>query len=398
MADIKSFMVCEDSSTIEQINHMGDNPACVDSKIRVMPDGHAGKGCVVGSTITYTDKIVPFYVGVDVACTVSLWLIDRELIDFEKIDQLVHENVPHGTDVRNKEHEYSVNFPYDDLYCWEHLDGHDRLRLSMGSLDSGNHMIAVDYDQTTDQYFLCVHCGSRSLGLKMAEFYQNIAIDKRNGRVNSIQRVADKFLEVARGRGDVQEVHKILETRNRMISYEPADDECYLDDREMFEYLHDCDIIKNWVELNHRIIAESILGQLGQKVIEPYLINTHNYVDTKDKIIRKGAIRAHKNDLCAIPLNMRDGVLVVRAKGNDDWNYSLPHGAGRILSRGQARRELTLEDFKEDMKNVYSTCVMTETLDESPRAYKPAELIMEAIQDNGVIIAHLQEVYNFKAH
>lgn len=357
---VHNYMVGEDAGTVAQLEAMAASVACADSKIAVMPDGHLGKGCVVGSAISFTDKVVPNFVGVDVCCTVSMWPITVP-VNFEEIDQVVHRVVPHGYGVRSSEHIFSAAFPYENLYCWEHLDNHERLRLSMGSLGSGNHFCSMNYDEAEDKYYLGIHCGSRNLGLQMAVYYQGLAVEHCAG------------LGI-------------------------PDDECYLEGELLDMYLHDCDIIKNWVRLNHNILAESVLHAIGQGIVEPFTICHHNYVDTEDRIIRKGAIRAHEGDLCIIPLNMRDGTLIVRAKGNADWNYSLPHGAGRVLSRGAAKRQLTMEDFIEDMKDVYTTCVMPETIDESPRAYKPADAIMEAIQGNGEIVCHLKEVYNFKAH
>ena len=356
---VHNYMVGEDAGTIAQLEAMAASVACADSKIAVMPDGHLGKGCVVGSSISFTDKVVPNFVGVDVCCTVSMWPITVP-VNFEEIDQVVHRVVPHGYGVRSSEHIFSAAFPYEDLYCWEHLDNHERLRLSMGSLGSGNHFCSVNYDEQANQYYLGIHCGSRNLGLQMANWYQGIAIKMCGDSV-------------------------------------PAD-EAYLTNEDLFMYLHDSQLIKQWVIYNHYVIAESVLHAIGQGIVEPFAICHHNYVDTEDRIIRKGAIRAHEGDLCIIPLNMRDGTLIVRAKGNADWNYSLPHGAGRVLSRGAAKRQLTMDDFIEDMKDVYTTCVMPETIDESPRAYKPADAIMEAIQGNGEIVCHLKEVYNFKAH
>ena len=357
---IHNYMVGEDAGTIAQLEAMAASVACADSKIAIMPDGHLGKGCVVGSAISFTDKIVPNFVGVDVCCTVSMWPIDRDLVDFAAIDAAVHAHVPNGYSVRAHEHTYSVGFPYDVLHCWGHLDNHERLRLSMGSLGSGNHFCSVNYDEQADQYYLGIHCGSRNLGLQMANWYQAKAVELCGDSV-------------------------------------PAD-EAYLTGKYLDMYLRDSQLIQLWVTYNHRILAEDVLHAIGQFVVEPYAICHHNYVDVADGIIRKGAIRAHEGDLCIIPLNMRDGTLVVRAKGNADWNYSLPHGAGRVLSRGAAKRQLTMEDFIEDMKDVYTTCVMPETIDESPRAYKPADAIMEAIHGNGEIVCHLKEVYNFKAH
>ena len=225
-----------------------------------------------------------------------------------------------------------------------------------------NHYCAVSYDETNDKYYLVIHCGSRNLGLQMANYYQQLAVEQCAG------------LGI-------------------------PEDECYLTGELLEHYLHDCEIIQHWVILNHHVLARGVLFGIGQThEVQPYAFCSHNYVDTEDKVIRKGAIRAHEGDLCIIPLNMRDGTLVVRAKGNPDWNYSLPHGAGRVLSRSQARKTLSMEDFQSDMKDVYTTCVMPETIDESPRAYKPAEEIMAAIQGNGEIVCHLKEVYNFKAH
>lgn len=368
MADVKNYMVGEDRSTINQINSIAESAAYCDSKIRIMPDAHAGKGCVVGTTATFTDKICPNTVGVDIACRVSMFKLEElEDLDLRFFDKIVNNCVPAGFYVRVNEDFYSEVFPYEELCCWDKLakHDHDHLRKSIGTLGSGNHFISLDKDSNED-IWLTIHCGSRQLGKKVCDYYQSLAIS----------------------------------------SEEDPKDLWYIEGEVLESYLHDMELCNKWSEYNHLAIYDAISRPLGIAPSSVYLNSAdytwytciHNYVDVKNGIIRKGAISAQNGEIGIIPLNMRDGVLLVRGKGNEDWNCSLPHGAGRVLSRAQAKKNLSLNEYAESMKEIYTSSLGIATLDEAPMAYKNAAAIAEAIIPNGEVIEHLFPIYNFKAH
>lgn len=395
MADVINFAVNPEQELIEQIDKFAVSETYKGCKIRVMPDAHAGKGAVVGFTSTYDDKIVPCAVGVDIACRVSLFRIDGE-IDLDILDKATHEHVPSGNSIRQYEPVESKTFPYEELRCWDAIkDGEERYRKSIGTLGSGNHMIELDRSKNGDNWLL-IHCGSRNLGLRVANYYQELAIAARDVRINNIKSNYESLICIAGMSGDYSSIEPLKLARNAAIAAEPIDDLCYIEGRDMKDYLHDMDMLRKWSYLNHATIAASIAAVTGWKYPDK-ISSIHNYVDTEHKIIRKGAIAAYDGELGIIPLNMRDGSLIVRGKGNPDWNYSLPHGAGRILSRGEARRTLDLVDYEKSMEGIYTTSVCSSTIDEAPDAYKPAELIEQAIGDNAEIIEHIYPIYNFKA-
>lgn len=397
MADLKNFMVGNDLVTIEQIDAFANSPAYRDSKIRIMPDAHAGKGAVVGSTIEFKDKIVPGTVGVDIACRVSAFLVNSDNIDCEYLDQVCREYIPTGFDVRSVEHELSVDFPYEDLYCWDYLQNHDRLRKSMGTLGGGNHYLELDYNSEYNQYWFVIHCGSRNLGKQIAEYYQQIAIDRRNERIEQHRLHQKMGIAALRAINRVDRIQGWIELCREIIAAEPADDLCYLEGEDMEHYLHDMKICNEFSYRSHMAIYREVAKYMGWAFDPQKITCIHNYVDVDHHIIRKGAIEGYKGQIGLIPLNMRDGILIVRSLGNEDWNCSLPHGAGRVMSRGQARNQLTLKDFQNAMDGIASSSVVEETLDEAPMAYKDAEAIIQAIRPNADIIAHMYPVWNFKA-
>ena len=397
MADVKNYMVGNDQKTIDQIYEFAASPAYRDSKIRIMPDAHAGKGAVVGSTIEFKDKIVPGTVGVDIACRVSAFLVNSDVIDYEYLDQICREHIPTGFNVRSIEHELSVDFPYEDLYCWEYLQNHDRLRKSMGTLGGGNHYLELDYNSEYNQYWFVIHCGSRNLGKQIAEYYQQIAIDRRNERIEQHRLHQKMGIAVFRAINRVDQIQEWIELCREIIAAEPQDDLCYLEGEDMEHYLHDMKICNEFSYRSHMAIYREVAKYIGWAFDPQKITCIHNYVDVDHYIIRKGAIEGYKGQIGLIPLNMRDGILIVRALGNEDWNCSLPHGAGRVMSRGEARKNLRLEDFEMAMKGISSSSVVTETIDEAPMVYKDAEAIIEAIAPNAQIIAHMYPVWNFKA-
>ena len=257
-----------------------------------------------------------------------------------------------------------------------------------------NHYIALEANG--NKMYLMVHCGSRNLGLRVANYYQNRAIEARDARVKNIRDSYNYLIQRVRETGDRFGIYYLQADRDYQVKSEPTDALCYIEGQDMADYLHDVDLMRRWSYLNHKTIAEEICGAMGWEIVDR-ISSIHNYVDTEHKIIRKGAIAAYDNQLCLIPLNMADGTLIVRGKGNEDWLCSLPHGAGRILSRAAARRELNMEDYEDSMKHVFSSCVCNATIDEAPQSYKQAEEIIRAIGDNAEIVKHLYPIYNFKA-
>jgi RNA-splicing ligase RtcB len=389
-----NYAICGNDTLDEQLKVIRESEAYREQDIAIMPDAHAGKSSCVGFTSTYDDKIIPATVGVDIACRVSLFRIDGE-INLDVLDKAIHEHVPSGNSIRQYEPIESQQFPYKELRCWDGIkDGEERYRKSMGTLGSGNHAIWVEGNNNI--YYLGVHCGSRNLGLRVANYYQELAITARDARKKEIYDRYEQMIAEKREKGYFDAIQQLIEIRKTEIAAEPIDDLCYIEGQNMEDYLHDMDMLRKWSYLNHCTIASFIAMVTGWSYPEG-ISSIHNYVDTEHKIIRKGAIAAYKGELGIIPLNMRDGSLIVRGKGNPDWNCSLPHGAGRILSRGEARRNLDLADYEKSMEGIYTTSVCSSTIDEAPDAYKPAELIEQAIGDNAEIIEHIYPIYNFKA-
>lgn len=383
--------VVEDEA-IEQIHRMCDYEFTKDSKIRIMPDVHAGKGCTIGTTMTVIDKVVPNVVGVDIGCgmyTVNLGKVD---IDFEKLDEAAH-FVPSGKDVWEGRQE---KFDLQQLRCYRSLKNSKRLEKSLGTLGGGNHFIEVD--QATDgTKYLVIHSGSRNLGKQVAEIYQQLAIDLNKGIEDYFQQ-RDEIIRTYKEQGRRQEIQAAL----KKIAWERREltipmDLCYLYGQYFDDYMHDVEICQQFAKRNREKIAEVLLERAG-------LIGTdgfhtiHNYIDTQEKILRKGAIAAHKGEKVLIPINMRDGSVLAVGKGNPEWNYSAPHGAGRIMSRTKAKDTLSLDEYKKTMEGVYSTSVNEATLDEAPMAYKSLEDIVDVIRDSVDVIEVMKPIYNYKAN
>lgn len=398
MADVKNYMVGNDQATIDQIEKFANSTAYCDSKIRIMPDAHAGKGAVVGSTLTFSDKIVPATVGVDIACRVSAFKVDGSFTDSDLLclDCICRGTIPTGFAVRNQESEFSINFPYEKLHCWDMLQNHARLRRSMGTLGGGNHYIELDFDANNGEYWFVIHSGSRNLGKQIAEYYQNIAIQLRDQRIANYHQAKNSEIAYLRNIGRTDFIQIVVDYWNKRALFEPENDLCYLEGDIMNDYLDDMRICNDFSYYSHQAIFHDVAAYMGWQD-KTFITCVHNYVDVDNKIIRKGAISGYKDELGLIPLNMRDGILFVRALGNENWNYSLPHGAGRCMSRGEARRELQLEDFQREMRGIMSTSILEETIDEAPMAYKDADAIIEAIKPNAEIIALMRPCWNYKA-
>lgn len=342
----------------EQIEELLNEEFVADSIIRIMPDVHVGAGCVIGTTMTIKDKVVPNLVGVDIGCGLMVTKIKDEEIDFKKLDDVIRRNIPSGFNIRITPHALLKETRIEQLKSKAYLDL-PRGRLSLGSLGGGNHFIEMNKDENNNLY-LVIHSGSRNIGLQVAQHYQGVAY--KNAKKKKLK--IDKNL-------------------------------AYVEGEDFKDYLHDMSIMQEYALLNRKAITDIILEEMGFTLKEQFT-TIHNYIDLEQMILRKGAVRANKGEKIIIPINMRDGSLICIGKGNKDWNMSAPHGAGRVMSRTEARKKIKLKDLKIQMKDVYSTSVSTRTLDEAPEAYKPLKEIIESIDDTAVILEHLKPIYNFK--
>lgn len=377
----------------EQIKSVCDTEAFASSKIRIMPDVHAGKGCTIGTTMTITDKIVPSMVGVDIGCGMYTVYLGQIEVDFEKIDEAAH-YIPCGRSVWDGRQE---RFDLTQLRCYRNLKDTKRLERSLGTLGGGNHFIEIDVDENGGKY-LVIHSGSRNLGTQVAEFYQQIAVDLNLGKEDYFKK-RDEIIATYKAEGRRSEIQDALKKMAKeWEAKEPTlpRDLCYLYGSFMDDYLHDVDICQKFAERNRAKIAEIILERTGMVANEAFQ-TIHNYIDVAEMILRKGSVSAKDGEKLLIPINMRDGSLICIGKGNEDWNYSAPHGAGRLMSRSAAFERLTMAEYEAEMAGIYSTCVVPDTLDESPMAYKSMDEIVENIEPTAEIACRIKPIYNFKA-
>lgn len=377
----------------EQIQRMCDYEFTRDSKIRIMPDVHAGKGCTIGTTMTVTDKAVPNIVGVDIGCGMyTVKLADKE-IDFARVDEAAH-YIPSRRNVWDFRQEH---FNLSDLNCFRELKDSRRIERSIGTLGGGNHFIEIDR-AADGTFYLVIHTGSRNLGKQVAEIYQRLAIDLNLGKDKYFAQ-RDEIIAVYKSLGRKTEIKSKLDELEREYKGRKTsmpEDLCYVYGKYFHQYLHDMELCQEFARRNREMIAKILLGKSGLTGGEAFH-TIHNYIDVGEMIIRKGAIAAHKDERVLIPINMRDGSVLAVGKGNADWNYSAPHGAGRILSRSAAREQLNMDDYKASMAGIYTTSVSAGTLDESPMAYKSLDDIIDVIGDTVDIIEVMKPVYNFKA-
>lgn len=374
-----------------QIQAVCDRPEFSGCKIRIMPDVHAGKGCTIGTTMTIRDKIVPGMVGVDIGCGMeTVELLERE-IDFEKLDQLIRREIPYGREIRDDLHPLNAGIDLSELRCAGQVNLNRAMR-SIGTLGGGNHFIEVDRSED-GRLFLVVHSGSRHLGTEVAGYYQNEGRRALWGGAGYQIRAAIARLKAE---GRFQEIQKTISALKREHDLEIPRDLAYVEGRLFEDYIHDMKLTQRFALLNRRAMAGVILSGLGLTAVEAFT-TIHNYIDTDAMILRKGAVSARAGEKLLIPINMRDGSLVCVGKGNEDWNCSAPHGAGRLMSRRAAFHTLSMEEFRKEMEGVYTTCVLPETLDESPMAYKSMDEIAAQIGPTAEIAARIRPVYNFKA-
>lgn len=386
----KIFTDVIEDGAVAQIRAMCDFPAFKGSKIRIMPDVHAGAGCTIGTTMTIKDKIVPNMVGVDIGCGMELVRIAEKDVDLDALDAFIRRNIPAGMTSRKTPHPYAGNIGLEALRCFGSINARLAYR-SVGTLGGGNHFIELDTDEEGNKY-LVVHSGSRHLGLEVAEYYQEEAYRtlcaSSAAQFEAVIRRLKKNGENNKIRSEIEK----MKARRTEIPHDMA----YVSGRLFDDYIHDMKIIQKFAVLNRQAITDEIVKGLNLTVTHSFT-TVHNYIDTENMILRKGAVSAQKGERLLLPLNMRDGSLICIGKGNKDWNCSAPHGAGRLMSRGTAFRTLTMEEFEREMKGIYSTSVTPETLDESPMAYKRCEDIVDNIAPTVKIEKRIVPVYNFKA-
>lgn len=379
-----------DIATTDQISQLLDMPFMADCLIRIMPDCHAGKGCVVGTTIQIKDKVVPNLVGVDIGCgMLAVKLKDTE-IDLVKLDETIRKYVPSGFSI----HDQTIKDfnKFSQFICPIDTDYASR---SIGTLGGGNHFIEIDRSENTSALWLVIHTGSRHLGVEVCEYYQNLAIENLKGKVKDTITTTIATLSAAGREKEISEhIQKIKESSKGI-----PNDLCYVSGQDFENYLNDMKLAQEYAKLNRRTIADIILSMMDLKENRDETFDTiHNYINMDDMILRKGSISARNGEKVIIPMNMRDGSLICLGVGNPDWNYSAPHGAGRILSRAAAKELIPMSDFVNSMEGIYSTSVVMETIDEAPMAYKPMEEIISNIGDTVTITDVIKPIYNFKAH
>ena len=383
----KMFTDNADQETVSQVINLLNQEFVSGSKIRIMPDTHAGSGCTIGTTMTVTDKVVPNLVGVDIGCGMECVLLKETRIELQKLDKVIHEYIPAGFSARNKAHPYMDEIDLTRLKCSKHVNL-SRAELSMGTLGGGNHFIELDKDDD-GRFWLVVHSGSRYLGLQVAQYYQKLAAKDLEKRRNDVSSLITDLKEQGR--------ETEIQTELKKREFLKVDKNLAFAEGQLFDdYIHDMELTQRSALLNRRAIVREILKQMNLKA-EDSFTTIHNYIEPETMILRKGAVSAKAGERILIPINMRDGSLICTGKGNPDWNFSAPHGAGRLMSRSAAKSSITLSQFKESMEGIYSTTVNKSTVDESPFAYKPMEEIIENITDTAEIVKIIKPVYNFKA-
>ena len=383
----KVFTDNVEQEAISQIINLLNQEFVQGSKIRIMPDTHAGAGCTIGTTMTISDKIVPNLVGVDIGCGMETVMLENDHVELQQLDKAIHSGIPAGFEVRKKAHQYMGDIKLASLRFAKHVNL-ERAELSMGTLGGGNHFIELDRDDDGKLY-LVVHSGSRNLGKQVAEHYQNAAARDLNDKSKQVSVLITELKKQGRETEIQAELNKIgVRKVDKNLAFVEG---ALLDD-----YLNDMSIVQRYAELNRRAIVRDLVKQMNFKVADTFT-TIHNYIDLDSMILRKGAISANAGERVLIPINMRDGSIICMGKGNPDWNYSAPHGAGRLMSRSAAKQSITLTQFAASMEGIYSTTVNKSTIDESPMAYKPMDEIIGNIGDTAEIVRIIKPLYNFKA-
>ena len=389
MKNVKIFAKTIEAEAMKQIEDMATSEAYRDCKIRIMPDCHAGKGCTVGTVIQTAGKVVPNTIGVDIGCGMLVVELGKKDINLSLLDRIINESVPSGFDVHEqpqlKEMSPFMSHRLHHLYESTPVFDLDYIQRSLGSLGGGNHFIELDEDEQGCKY-LVVHSGSRNLGVKVCNYFQHLAKKNVNHREER-----KRIIEDLKKYGLEKEINNTL----RRLGNVPPD-LAYLEGKDLYDYNFAAHVCQDFAYENRLNIASTILRGL-ELLHNGFFTTVHNYFNIHSGIIRKGAVRAEKNEQLIIPLNMRDGSLICRGKGNEDWLCSAPHGAGRLMSRNRAKETLSMEEYRQQMHDIYSTSVCESTIDESPMAYKPAEEIESLIADTVDVVKRIKPIYNFKA-
>ncbi|MFT4146806.1 MAG: RtcB family protein [Mobilitalea sp.] len=389
----KVFTEVVEETALEQIRTLCNQEFVKASKIRIMPDVHAGAGCTIGTTMTLQDSVVPNLVGVDIGCGMETIQIKNSHIEVQKLDKLIYERIPSGFNVRATAHRYNDEIDLNTLRCKEDAKINlDRAVKSLGTLGGGNHFIEANKDEEGN-IFLVIHSGSRHLGLEVANYYQEQAYKSLNGNTKADE---IQLIEEYKKAGREREIQSAVNELKKQMRTDIPKSLAYLSGQLMEDYIHDMRLVQRFALLNRKAMMEEIIKGLKLKV-EDEFTTIHNYIDTETMILRKGAVSAKKGETLLIPINMRDGSLICVGKGNEDWNNSAPHGAGRLMSRIKAKNTFTVSEFKKQMDGIYTTSVNKDTLDECPMAYKRMEDIVNNISDTAEIKKVIKPIYNFKA-
>lgn len=387
----KVFTDVVDETSIAQVIELCNQGFVSGSKIRMMPDIHAGAGCTIGTTMTIKDKVCPNLVGVDIGCGMYTLQLKEKHIEFGKLDEIIRQYIPSGFNVRVTAHRLAEQTRLSELRCLKHIN-RDRAEMSIGTLGGGNHFIEVDKDDE-DSLYLVIHSGSRHLGKEVANYYQNLGYEKLNCCDENEIKTLVKTLKATGKQQQIEaEIKKLKSVKRTNIPKDLA----YVEGTDFDDYLHDMEIVQEFAMLNRRAMADVIIRQMKLHVVDEFT-TTHNYIDIQNHILRKGAVSAETGEKLLIPINMRDGSLLCVGKGNEDWNCSAPHGAGRLMSRAAAKESFTVSEFRNQMRGIYTTSVNSSTLDECPMTYKSINDIVDNIGPTAEIIKIIKPVYNFKA-
>ena len=391
----KVFTDVVDEKSIGQVVELLNQPYVDGSQVRMMPDIHAGAGCTIGTTMTIKDKVCPNLVGVDIGCGMEVVMLKEEHLELQKLDEVLHECIPTGYKKRKTEHRYARDVDLEKLRCAKHIKIAEA-RLSMGTLGGGNHFVEANTDEEANVYIV-IHSGSRHLGLEVANYYQEEAYKQLKGTDKAfLEEMSRSIIEKYKAEGREKELSGALKELKaghdtkipKMLAYCSG----YLFD----DYLHDMEIVQYFAERNRQAMMDEVVKGMGVHVVDSFT-TIHNYIDTAAMILRKGSVSAAEGERLIIPINMRDGSLICTGKGNEDWNCSAPHGAGRLMSRSEAKASFTVSQFKKEMEGIYSTTVNRSTLDEAPMAYKSMEDIVSNIGDTVTVEKVIKPIYNFKA-
>lgn len=389
--DAKIFTDIVDEASISQVLLLLNQEFVDGSKIRLMPDIHAGAGCTIGTTMTITDKIVPNLVGVDIGCGMEAIKIKESHMELQKLDKLIYEKIPSGFNVREKTHRYFDEVNLEDLFCYKSIDLR-RAEKSLGTLGGGNHFIEANKDKEGSIYIV-VHSGSRHLGLEVANYYQEEGFKQLNG---SSKKDIDNLILDLKAQGREREIQKSITALKNTKRTNIPKQLAYVSEELFVQYIHDMKIVQRYADLNRQAMMDEIVKGMKIHVTDQFT-TIHNYIDTEAMILRKGAVSAREGEKLLIPINMSDGSLICVGKGNEDWNQSAPHGAGRLMSRSAAKESFTISEFKSEMSGIYTTSVNKDTLDECPMAYKGMNDIVNNIGDTVDIVQIIKPIYNFKA-